>query len=960
MNMKNLRRVVLMGSTAVMASTAFGGAAISADDDDLVEEVVVTGSRIARTEFTSASAISTFSAADLTNAGVTGVDEFLKDIPAFTGFQLGTTTNNGGDGAKKVDMRGLGFNRTLVLINGRRQVGDTLTDGAVDLNTIPMGMVKRIEVLKDGASTIYGTDALAGVVNVILHDSYEGFEIKADFGGGLRHWDAENYGISMLAGVSSDRGNMTFSAEWNQQKPIFQAARDFAAVTAYSVLGASGFELSPSGSSNSRKIRTSLFDDAALALLNAGGGSANQIFDGTLGQARNFNGATDLFDYGAANLIMTPNERWQIATNGNYNLVEDSSIGSVTAYFEGMYTKRTSRQILAPDASFAVNSDFNGHWNDFVPTTNPFNPFGDFASGADGILGTDDDLNPYGIEGQDVRINRRFVESGGRNFFQSANTIRMVAGLKGDINENLSWDVSYTFADYEVIQNTTNVGRFDRWETAVDPELCAADPACAAVGVLNPFGEYGSITDEQIAYLSAGSLKNWSLARMEMWQAGLSGTAMELPGGTVGWAIGYEHREESGEFIPDEFAAGGLTTSGASDPLQGSFKVDEFYAEVVAPVADNLNLNGSIRHSRYNTSAGDATTYKVGFDYKPIEGLFFRGSYSTGFRAPNISELNQQNTTGFPVVESLCEFWDTREDITDTIRQNCEALGLPTGADGELGFAWQSAYTTLSPTEPLRPEKSKSISIGVVVEPAQIPGLSISADYWNIEIDNYINSPDFNDLFRTCLDSTDFSSPACTPFQGQGYASDLPYSPDDNAIFPTDATAAFGNLGTLSTDGFDFNLKYFRDVEWGPIANISFEASATRQLSREEEFPIYDISVDKVGTAEGFAVFPKWRANTSLTVGAENWSLAWETRYIGKARDLRRPASLTTDAVAESILYNDLVGSYTYNNVTLTLGINNLFDETPPYFHSVFNANTEPGTYDIIGRRLFGNVRIKF
>lgn len=964
---KTMKRTFL-ASTAILLPLSFAGSVIAQDsDENEVEEITITGSRIAKNEFSSSSAISTFNTEDLTNAGVTSIDEFLKDIPAFTGFQLGTTTNNGGDGTKKVDMRGLGFNRTLVLINGRRQVGDTLTDGAVDLNTIPMGMVKRIEVLKDGASTIYGSDALAGVVNVILHDNYEGFEMSADFGAATANWDAENYGVSMLAGASSDKGNVTFSAEYNKQKPIFQADRDFAAITRYSTLIDGAFVGVPSGSSNSRKIRTSLFDAGAAALLTAGGGSANQIWDGSLNSVRdmNFGDATsagDLFDYGAANLIMTPNERWQIATNGHYDIMQDSFMGDVSAYFEGMYTKRTSRQVLAPDASFAVNPNFNGHWNDMVPSSNPYNPFGDNASGADGILGTADDLNPYGIEGQDVRINRRFVESGGRDFYQSANTLRMVAGFKGDISENISWDASYTFADFEVIQNTTNYGRFDRWETAADPALCAADTACAAVGVINPFGEFGSITDEQMLYLSAGSLKNWSTSRMTMWQFGLTGDtsgSVELAGGPIGWAIGYERRSESGEFVPDEFAAGGLTTSGASDPLTGSFKVNEYYAEVAVPVMENLNLSASARHSSYNTSAGKSTTFKVGFDYAPIEGVFLRGGYSTGFRAPNITELNQANLSTFPVVDSVCEFADTREDATPTILANCATLGIPTDNSGELGFAWQSLYTNLSPIVPLTPEKSKTLALGVVFEPAAVPGLSVSADYWDITIDNFIGVPNFNDLFRNCMDSVDFSSVACDAFAGQGYASDLPYSPD-NSIFPTDATAAFGNLGKLSTNGFDFNIAYDSDVDMGAITSISITAGATMQLNRTEEWSTFGILRESVGTADGGAIFPKWRANSSVGVSGENWSFAWKTRYIGATDDKYRPASITTDAEAEAVLYNDFVGSYTYENTTLTVGLNNAFNKKPPYFHSVFNANTEPGTYDIIGRRLFANIRLKF
>jgi iron complex outermembrane receptor protein len=534
-------------------------AAIAQDDtDEVLEEIITTGSRIARNEFTSSSPITVVDGDKVALSGVASIDEFLKDVPAFTGYQMGSSTNNGSNqGQKHLDLRGLGFNRTLVLVNGRRMIGDNNSqNGAVDLNNIPEAMVKRVEVLKDGASTIYGSDAIAGIINVILHDDFEGLQFDARYGEGLEDGQAANSMISMVGGVASDMGNIVASLSWSEQKEMVQAEKPWATETLYPQLDANGDWVAVnSGSSNSRKIAVP--------------GEGNYIWDSGLNQARAFSGATDTYNYAPVNALVQPIERYQIAANGKVFVTD-----TVEGYFDMLYTRRTAQQRLAPDASFAVSDEIetpnNGlQWNDFVPSSNPFNPFGINGCGPDGVCNTADDLNPLGIENSDVRINRRFEESGGRLFRATGDTYRMVAGLRGTaFDDALDWDISYVYAENETVEETINYGRFDRWATAVDPDACAADTSCP--GVLNPFYEFGSITPEQMAFLSTGSLKDLYAATMEIGAVNFSGSFGELGGGAGGWAAGYEHRRETGQFKSDEFLAAGLTTGGASDPLDGS------------------------------------------------------------------------------------------------------------------------------------------------------------------------------------------------------------------------------------------------------------------------------------------------------------------------------------------------------------------------------------------------------
>lgn len=929
-----IRLAMMLGATtaASISTSAFA----AEDGAEEVERIQVTGSRIKRSEFESSSPISVFESKDIMASGVASVDEFLKDIPSFSGFQMGASTNNGSDtGQKKVDLRGLEFNRTLVLINGRRQIGDVNGDGAVDIGAVPIGMVKRIEIFKDGASTIYGADAIAGVVNIILKDDVEGVEMTVNWGAGTEDGQAENVGFSIVAGTSSEKGSLTMGIEYSQQKEMKQDAKSWAQETLYPILQSDGtFKAENSASSNSRKI--------TLQNPVPGVGSTYIVDEATgdirpFGQDFNGNRVDDTYNYAPVNALVTPNERFQFAANGKYEYIADHEI-----YMETMYTRRTSHQRLAPDASFNTPGI-----DQKIPASNPHNPFGDNAN------------NPYNVSGEAVTLNRRFTESGGRIYQQSADTFRMVLGGQGYLSDNLGYDLSFTYAENETLEETKNLHRIDRWNIMVDPAQCNANDACtAAVGAdgFNPFAPYGTITDDELGFLMANSLKNLSWGRMMLFQAGLSGEveSVDFGAGSLGWAAGYEHRMENGRFSPDEFMAEGLTTSGASPAQEGSFKVDELYVEVNMPLTESLNLDASLRYSDYDT-VGDTTNFKIGADYQVLDWAKLRGGFSTGFRAPNITEINQVEEADNPVVESWCEFMDRRTDITDTMRANCLASGVPTDDSSELGWAYQSSVTEKAPAKgSLEAEESESFTLGMVLSPVE--NLSISFDYWNIEVDNLIGIPRYNDLSYSCLDSVNMSSPACSVFRDWDGNASGPILFD---AYPADAVLTYGNLGKLSTNGIDVDVQYTMDVDFGFASQLDFRWSATNTFSREETFDLTG-TFDTIGTASGFAVYPELKMNASANLIADDWNFQWSMRYIGETDDAARPAEITDDSVAEAVIYHDLSANYTFGVVSFAVGISNLTDVDAPRFHSAFNANTEPGTYDVIGRRLFGSVNVTF
>ena len=953
---KSVRLALTLGAATAIC---FGQAAVAQEEGESFEKISVTGSRIIRDEFASSSPISVFDQEDLTNSGVTNLDEFLKFVPAFTGFQLGATTNNGNaEGQRKVDMRGLGFNRTLVLINGRRHVGDVTDDGAVDLNAIPFSMVKRIEVLKDGASTIYGTDAIAGVVNIILHDDFEGIQLNADWGQSTEHGDATNSSIALLMGTASDKGSFTMALEYNRQEEMFQGDRDWGNIALFSELSGSGFIGVPGGSSNSRTIR----GVPALGI------TQGFTQDATTGEIRNYRGATDSYNYAPVNALVTPNERWQFAANGKYEL--DSK---TTVYAETLYTRRTGQTRLAPDASFNTRSDYVSlatgleQDNDFVPASNPFNPFGvNMTDTTRAFLEQNFDVDLAGFNGAPVRINRRFTESGGRINRVTGNTFRMVTGLERELADGLYFDISYTYAQNEFINNEGNLHRFDRWEIAVTPELCAANPDCASItgpeNAIDPFSDFGSITPEQMAFLTTtGFLKNTTNGQLSMLQANLSGELGELDGGTIGWAVGYESRREKGDFSPDEFLSEGLTTGGAANPLSGSFTVDEIYTEFYLPVSEDVTVDFSARYSDYDT-VGNDINFDIGLEWVATDEIRVRGGYSTGFRAPNISELNQPEQTSFPVVEPYCEFADRRSDITQTMYDNClAAVGGDVnrlGDGGELGFAWQSTFVTEAPPAgTLKPEESVSITLGVVYESESIEGLLVSLDYWNIEVDNLIGSPDMNDIYRHCLNSPNLSATSCDAFPRN--SSGDPALVAFAASPPNSARSVFGNLGLLETSGLDFEAQYSFDYDMGLFNEVVLLTSGTYLMERTNTFALAG-SVSLEGTADGFGVFPELRTNSSIRLQGEDLTVGWDIFYISASDDLRRPAEISVDAEAEAMVYHDLYGTYNFDFGSVTVGLNNVMDEDPPYFHRAFNANTDPGVYDVIGRRIFVNTRFTF
>ena len=499
-----------------------GGSMVLAQEVDeeqgefLLEEIIVTGSRIGRDDITSVSPISVFTAEDIQLSGQVTLEDFVQNMPANTGGFFGNTVNNGNPGYASVSLRGLGSNRTLVLLNGQR-MPSAGSNGFVDMNMIPAGIVERVEVLRDGASTIYGSDAIAGVVNFITKRDFEGaeFQVQTDV---TDKSDGKIFQASGLWGASSDRGNVVFGVEFSRREKIMQGDRAFSACP--------------------------LYEYADGTLYCGGSGTAypgqffNQNYPGNVlvnGQIVPFTTADHGFNYAKYSYMVTPQQVLSTYANGRYDLVQESAFGSVTAFAESIWSNRQSNQLMAAVGTF---------WQPLVPATNPGNP-----------------------TGEDVYVARRLFETGGRNSRQDASAWRLVFGLEGELNNGWNWDVTYNYSrwvDSRLHYGFINVPRV---VNTLDPALCAADPACPEVW--DPF-RTDTLNEDLIAYIQVDH-SPVQRSQMNTLQFNLSGDTggFELPGGPILWAVGYEHRKEKALFQPDGAGALNMIYFVAPDKTEG-------------------------------------------------------------------------------------------------------------------------------------------------------------------------------------------------------------------------------------------------------------------------------------------------------------------------------------------------------------------------------------------------------
>ncbi len=937
-------RYALTVGAFVAAGAVFAQEAPASTDQATPEQakslqtVVVTGSRIRSIDLVTQQPVFTLDRAEIQKQGFVTVDDILQHISSIS---IGSTraTNNGNDGRATISLRDLGSARTLVLVNGHRWL-QTL-DGNVDLTTIPVAVIDHVDVLKDGASTLYGSDAIAGVVNIITRDRMDGAEANV-YWGQFQQGDGTNKTADFTVGANTDRSSLIFSVGYLKGDAVSMGNR---ALTRDIYPGFPGVGNSSYGDHGSI---FNLTTGKRLAL-NPGGDPRN------IADYHPYVGAIDGYNYQPNNYLLTPTERQNMFVQSNYRLTDDISWKTTAAY----NVRKSSQQLAPSPIGIGVGSPYN--------TNAPFS------------LDKDSYYNPTG---EDVGVNRRFVEAP-RRFSQDNQNVHMYTGLDGVFSlgeRGFNWDVGFDYNHSSNLATTHGLVNMLALKSATGPSFMDTDGIvkCGTPGniidgctPINMLGEKGAITADMLKYVGYVD-KESSGNRSLDWTANLSGDIVELPAGMMQFATGWERRDENGYDTPDSFTASGNSSGNALAPTRGGYTLNEYYAEISAPLlkdmpgAQQLSIDVSARHTDYET--GTTTNDKYGVMWKPIQDLLVRATFGHGFRAPSVNNLFGGLSDDYANFNDPCDMTSGKAASDASVKAACIAAGVPDGyeqiATGGYGGQTQIPFKAGSNPD-AQPEKSLSRTLGLVWSPSFITGLDASLDWYHIRITNSISQPDATTVLNQCY------------VQGNpAFCDKITRSTSSLAlgqVLRADETVA--NLGSTDVEGYDFNVNYrFPETSFGKFrAGID-----STYLVR------YDTKVtpDQVILGNvGFADFFRFRANTVLDWSLGDFGATWNMRFQSSARfdcsapDFNGPSDPGAhcnmpDYISPLNGVQPLarVGAFTYHdmqfrwsapwNATFSVGVNNAFNKKPVSIYD--STRTFPEYYDISGRFYYVRYNQKF
>lgn len=888
----NSVRLALVGGAAAVALTA--PMAFAAEDGAKVERIEVTGSRIKRTDMEAASPVLVMNREEIAATGLVSLGDILQTIPS-AGAALNTAFNNGGNGSTNMDLRNLGSQRLLVLVNGRRWISSL--GSTVDMNTIPTAAVERIEVLKDGASAVYGSDAIAGVVNIITRKDFEGVEVSVYGGENLSEGDGRQYTTDLTFGISGEKGGLLFNMSHVTQQPIWAGDRD---------ISDTGFS---STTENTRlRVKPSTLSQANQDGLTAAGYAvrSNGLYDlmslpGTgadtgLDKFRDRTGS-DVYNHAPDNYLVTPQNRNAFYVQGYYDLADNLRLVS-----DFMMTNRKSAQELAPmpvtlGASFgAAASRVDIH------ADNIYNPFGQTLYGDSARAVANGEAAGY----VPYALQRRMLEAGSRRYEQNDVTYRAMVGLEGNINDNWSWSAHYIYGQNTQDELTTGLLNLTRINQALGAN-CDTSTSCTP---LNLFGGPGSITDEMVDYITFDSVGRSGLT-MKDYAFNISGDIFDLPAGSVGMAIGLERREETGYDTPDPLTVTGESSGNQRDATSGGFRLDEAYVELSIPVIDSLVITPATRYSDHDVY-GDNTSSKVGAEFRPMDDLLLRATWAEGYRAPSISDLYAGNADSYPSWTDPCNTRTSSGAVIDVSgKPGCSAV-----PDGYRQSNTQIRITQVSSPD-LKPETSESVTAGFVYNPSWLEGAELTFDYYNIKVKDAIGRYGYNRIATECAEGTNPATCSAIDRDSLGNIVDL-----RNYLL---------NANNYDVSGVDMYTGYRFETGFG-----SFKTSLDMAYVIDNNLNGYN----QVGQQYGDGGYPRIKANFYIDWAMGDWDAHWKTRYVhsmmnnyyvdGVYEDYGIPESDFTKKFDAYMVHNISVGySFAEYNTNVSIGINNLFAEKP-------------------------------
>lgn len=969
-----------------------------------IQEIVVTGSRIPQPNLTSISPVQSVGAEQIKIEGVTRVEDLINNLPqAFA--DLGGNLSNGSPGTATVSLRNLGNQRTLVLVNGRRLMpGDPTQNGnaAPDLNQIPSALVERVEVLTGGASAVYGADAVAGVVNFIMNDHFEGVRVDANYNfyqhnnnnstgdivtargfatpdASVVDGDTKDITFIMGGNFADGAGNVTLYAGYRKLDALSQSERDFSACTFNS-----GDVFTCGGSSTAAPGRFQP-NDGGNYTIDANGNFIPYV------------AARDAYNFAPTNYYQRPDERYTAGVFGHYDVSDKAEV-----YSEFMFMDDRTIAQIAPSGAFygsgpgTSNGVPDGSW--LVNCDNPY-----LSASQRTAICQDTDGNPLAANAiSSLTMGRRNVEGGARQDDLGHTSYRGVIGSRGDIADGWSYDVYGMFGTTRLSENFQNDVSSSRLNTALQAVLdpltgeivCAANangangaPGCAPYNIWQP----GGVTPEALAYIQTpGFSEGWTKETVVSGSitANLTEYGIKLPTASdgLGLAFGSEYRKEETDLRVDEkFYTNDLAGQGSATlPMHGQLDVWELFAEARLPIiqdkpfAKSLSAEAGYRYSDYDLGFS-TNTYKFGMDWAPTSDVRLRGSFQHAVRAPNLQELflppkvqldgSTDPCAGAIVDDSVA----LGQQVLDSGRTfaECALTGVTANTWGNIAENSAAQYNGLTfGTATLKPEDSDTLSFGFVFTPGFVEGLNVTVDYFDIKVKDVISIYGADYIINTCLSSGRLcESVHRAPETGGAADGTLWIGPSGYIV---DGTY---NLGELRTKGIDLSADYRLDL--GDSNRISFGLIGTYTDSYETTPEKGVRSYDCVGLYGTVCLvpIPQWRHTMRATwTFRDNLDVTLSWRHID-AVDLDHTSSNPalagdvplSDAKLASREYFDLTGAYTFmENYTVRLGVKNLFDQDPPLLGqdnlppTVGNGNTFSQVYDTLGRYGFVNLTLDF
>lgn len=936
-----------------------------ADADKQNEKIVITGSRIPRNELSQPSPIVTIDSSEIKKFGTTDLASMLSELAAVaaTNTLQGNSGSNAAAGTSSANLRNLGAARTLTLINGKRHVAGSPGSAQVDLTTIPASLVERVDIITGGQSAIYGSDAVTGVINVILKENFEGFEVNVAGAKSTESVGAGNGTVNLLAGAdyADGKGNVTFFAGREYIEEVM--SRDLQHLQNYGTIAnpLDGGEedgipdrltvpyvgseminrwgvINPFGPDSARWT----FQDDGTPFL-------QQTRDGTNSFAfGNFPGGcpTCFFTEDYENFLPL-SQKMHVGSTTNYNFNDN-----VQFYGEFKYVRAEIEQQFQPSFRFG-NIDIN-------VVDNPY---------LDGGLRT----TLLNAGQTTVSMAKFFDELGNRSADNLRETFRVVAGLKG------YFELSETEIDYDLyyVNGKTNNRRrtlndlipdnlVAALDAVIDPatgqaacrsQVPSAQPAGytdpAAINgdqcvPYNPFG-FRAASTAAMDYVSADVTREDEISQ-EFYGASFlldTGEFLNLPGGPIGIAFGFEEREEYSETITDSLTKSGILANAATPDEFGGYDVTDTYLELQFPIlegltgAHELTLDVAGRRADYS-SAGRADTWKVGLLYAPIEDIRIRGTVGEAIRAPNINEAFSPNSPGFANVSDPCDADNVNNDPDRPA--NCAALGIPANFQANDNVS----INIISGGNPdLTPEVSDSSTIGIVWTPTFLEDFAMTLDTYSIDIEDAILFVDPQDIANNCVGSASGLD--------ANFCAQVDRDPTTNDI--TLIRSGFVNASFLKTEGIETNISYIFDL--GDMGTLNSNLFISK-LDLYQEFPFQNLPDSD--QSQGEVGLPEYQARLNLNWNMDDLTVSWTSRFVDRSarfdtspppEDTSEPEDISPSFIG-SITTHDISANYNFSSdISVFAGIRNVGNKLPPGW-------TRSSIYDSIGRRFFAGATFRF